>query len=133
MTHVDDCIESVNTSGALEGLWLRKHLLSDVRPPEWERFVLTVDSGVSNTVVPPSVCSFAPLHMTNQVGVEYEVANGAVIENLGEERVQTKYPKSGKLLNMAFQAVDVHKPLLSVSKITEQGHKVVFSKDESYI
>ena len=29
--------------------------------------------------------------------------------------------------------VDVHKPLLSVSKITEQGHKVVFSKEESYI
>ena len=81
----------------------------------------------------PSVCNLAPLHITNQVGIEYDVANGAVIENLGEQRVQMKDPKSGKLLNMAFQVVDVHKPLLSVSKITEQGHKVVFSEEESYI
>ena len=44
-----------------------------------------------------------------------------------------KYPKSGKLQNIAFQMVDVHKPLLSVSKIIEQSHKVVFSKEESYI
>ena len=34
---------------------------------------------------------------------------------------------------MVLQVVDVHKPLLSVSKIIEQGHKVVFSKDGSYI
>ena len=133
VTHVDDATESVNLSGVLDGLWQRKSSLSAVRPPEWERLILTVDSGASDTVVPPSVCSLAPLHMTNKVGIEYEVSNGAVIENLGERRVQMKDPKSGKLLNMAFQVVDVHKPLLSVSKITEQGHTVVFGKDESYI
>ena len=44
-----------------------------------------------------------------------------------------KDPKSGTLLNMALQAVDLHKPLLSVSKIIGQGHKVVFSDGESYI
>ena len=95
--------------------------------------MLTVDSGASDTVGPPSVCSLAPFHMTNQVGVECEVANGAVVENLGAKRVQMKDPKPGKLTNMAFQVVDVHKPLLSVSTITGHGHKVVFSKDESYI
>ena len=61
------------------------------------------------------------------------MANGAVIENLWEKRVQMKDAKSGTLQNMAFQVVDVHKPSLSVSKLTEQGHKVVFSKDASFI
>ena len=93
--------------------------------------VLAIDSGASDTIVLPSVCSLAPLHMTNKVCVDYEVANGAVIT--WKKRVQMKDPKPGKLLNMAFRVVDVHKPLLSASKITEQGHKVVFSKDESYI
>ena len=95
--------------------------------------VLTVDSGARDTVVPSSACSLAPLHMTNKVGVEFEVANGAVMENLGRRRVQMTDPKSGKFLNMAFRVVDVHKPLLSVSKITEWSHKVVFSKEEFYI
>ena len=44
-----------------------------------------------------------------------------------------KDPKSGKMLNIAFEVVDVHKPLLSVSKIIEKSHKVVFSKEESYV
>ena len=46
------------------------------------KMVLAVDSGARDSVVPPSVCSLAPLRMTNKVGVEYQVANGAVIENL---------------------------------------------------
>ena len=67
------------------------------------------------------------------MGVKYEVADGAVIENLRERRVQMKDPKSSKLPNMAFRVVDGHKPLLSVSKMTEPGHKMVFSKEESYV
>ena len=82
LTHVDNSAESVNTSGMLDGLWRRKPSLSVVWPPEWEKLVLTVDSGASDTVVPPSVCSLAPLHMTNKVGVEHQVANGAVIDNV---------------------------------------------------
>ena len=70
--------------------------------------------------------------MTNKVGVEYKVANGVVIEKLREKRFQMKGPKSGKILNMAFRVVSVHKPLLPVSKILEQGHKVALSKKESY-
>ena len=44
-----------------------------------------------------------------------------------------KDPKSGRLPNMVLQVVDVQKPLLSVSKISEPSHKVDFSKEESYI
>ena len=120
----------MNSSGVLDVLWQRKRSTSVVRPPEWKRFVLTVDNGANDIVVPPSDCSFGPLHMTNKVSVEYEVASGAVSTNPGERRVQMKDPKSGKLLNMAFRVVDVRKPLLSVSKIIDQ-EQVVFSKKKS--
>ena len=34
---------------------------------------------------------------------------------------------------MSVQIVDVHKPLLAVSKIVEAGNAVVFSKDDPHI
>ena len=34
---------------------------------------------------------------------------------------------------MAFQVVDVNKPLLSVHKVCEQGHTVLFEKDRGAI
>ena len=50
--------------------------------PEWERIVLTVNSGASETVVLPDVASCLPLLHTSQVGTEYELANGGVVVNL---------------------------------------------------
>ena len=65
LTHVDNSAESVNSSGLLDGLWLRQHSLSVVRPPEWEKFVLTVDGGASDTDVPTA---FAALrHCTRPI------------------------------------------------------------------
>ena len=34
---------------------------------------------------------------------------------------------------MTFQVVEVHKPLLAVSRIVEAGNTVVFSKDDPHI
>ena len=36
-------------------------------------------------------------------------------------------------LNIAFQVAEVHKPLLAVSSITGQGHRVVFADDDDHI
>ena len=35
----------------------------------WEKVTLMVDSGASDTVIPPSVCSLAQLHHTPKVGI----------------------------------------------------------------
>ena len=106
----------------------------------WEKVTLIVDSGASDTVVPPSVCSRATLHHTSKVGTEYECANQDVIENLGEKRCQISLAGSdGKRdagtdgMSMSFQVVDVSKALLSVSKVCDQGHEVVFTKTGGYI
>ena len=94
---------------------------------QWEKVTLTVDSGASDTVVPPSVCPGAELLKTSRVGTEYEIADGGTIENLGEKWCLTRFGPSseGAPMLMNFQVVDVSKALLSVHKVTEQGHDVL--------
>ena len=65
--------------------------------PEWERIVLTVDLGASDTVVPPHVARNLPLLPSSKVGIEYEVANGGVVVNLGERRGEMKTREWGSV------------------------------------
>ena len=100
----------------------------------WEKITLMVDSGASDTVVPPSVCKGAEIHTTPKVGIEYECANGKPLYNLGERRCGAMLSQGGDVIGMAFQVVDVGRALLSVSRVCAQGHDVVFSeKKGSYI
>ena len=101
--------------------------------PGWEKLTLTVDSGASDTVVPPTVCSLAPLVKGPRYGIEYEVANGETVDNMGERDCLMK---TGEIeaadpgMEMKLQVVDVSKALLSVNTVCEQGHDVLFSKRE---
>ena len=36
-------------------------------------------------------------------------------------------------LNIAFQVVEVQKPLLAVSSLTAQGHRVIFAEQDDHI
>ena len=100
----------------------------------WENITLMVDSGASDTVVPPSVCKGAEIQNTPKVGIEYECANGKPLYNLGERRCDAMLSQGGDVIGMAFQVVDVGRSLLSVSRVCAQGHDVVFSeKKGSYI
>ena len=80
-------------------------------------------------VVLSHVAKHLPLLHSSKVGVEYEVANGGVIVNLGERRatVKTKMGSDASLI-MSFELVEVHEPLLAVSRLVEAGHKVLFDK-----
>ena len=102
----------------------KKAISAVVDFPEWEGVILTVDSGASETVVPPDVARNLPLLHTSQVGTEYEVANGGVVVNIGEKRagIITKLGNNTSLV-VSFQVVKVHKPLLAVSHLVEAGHK----------
>ena len=101
-----------------------------VSETQWEKVTLTVDSGASDTVVPPTVCPGAELLKTSRVGTEYEIAGGGTIENLGEKSCSTRFDPSseGNPILMIFQIVDVSKALVSVHKVTEQGDDVQFSE-----
>ena len=85
----------------------------------WEKLTLLVDSGASDTVVPLNVCTAAQLHKTGKVGIEYEIANGGSLENLGERRCLMMIEDSQAMMRIVFQCADVHKPLLSVSRLAD--------------
>ena len=75
-----------------------------------------------------------PLLHSSKVGIEYEVANGGVLVNLGEKKADVMLTEKGtRSFVMSFQVVDVHKPLLAVSKLVEAGHRVLFDNDNPHI
>jgi len=60
--------------------------------------------------------------------VKYVAAAGKVISNEGEKHVQTQ-TSEGHMCGIKIQVAQVNKALLSVSKICDVGHEVVFTKD----
>ena len=65
-------------------------------------------------------------------GVQYEVANGVRIPNLGEKHFKG-YTEEGLPRNLKAQVCDVNKALLSVNRLLQMGHRVVFDDTGSYI
>ena len=121
-------------NASLCGLWAKQALMAASELPEWERIVLTVDSGASDTVVPPHVAKHLPLLPSPKVGMEYEVADGGVVVNLGERKGEIKTSLNGtSSFIMSFQVVEVHNPLLAVSRLIEAGHRVIFDKKDPRI
>ena len=84
--------------------------------------------------MPLSMCSDIPVQESERQRerMEYEVANGVRIPNLGEKKfVGTS--DEGISRQIVAQVCDVNKPLLSVRKMVNAGHRVVFDKDGSYV
>jgi hypothetical protein len=146
LTPVDDCSNEVTVTTAVDNdnavRW--KHLsaqplttsglsiLQQVKRPrvsaikdpgEWTEIEITVDSGACVTVMPRSLCEGISIlqNRLSREGVEYEVANGAHIPNLGERRCEMMTVGSSVCKSIVFQVADVHKPLLSISGCADMG------------
>ena len=65
-------------------------------------------------------------------GVQYEIATGKLIPNLGEKQMMA-VTECGVVRQIKAQVCGVNKGLLAVTKMSEAGHKTVFSKHENYI
>ena len=65
-------------------------------------------------------------------GVQYEVAHGVRIPNLGDKKFQG-YSEEGTVRSITTQVCEVNKGLLSVRKVVEAGNRVVFDSKGSYI
>ena len=64
----------------------------------------------------------------SKAGYEYEVANGEALPNLGEKRCVMMTEDSSIMKKLTFQCADVHKALLSVSKVADLGYECVLGK-----
>ena len=92
----------------------RSGISSVQRPDEWVLIDVTVDSGACVTVMPSGLCPGVSIvdNDLSKSGVEYEVANGESIVNLGESRCKVMTVGSMIPKQITFQVADVHKPLL---------------------
>ena len=120
------------------GHWVRKtNLLSVPEVPlcnlesTSRRVDLTIDSGAAEHVVGPSDIPHLPT-LPSDVQATYVMANGTRTWNKGEQRVNAVTP-TGQKISFKTQVTGVHRPLMSVSRICDGGHRVVFEADGGYI
>ena len=97
----------------------------------WVEIEITIDSGACDTVLPTNWCSHISILQSydSRRGVEYEVANGETIPNLGERHCLLMSENSNVMKKIVFQTADIHKPLLSVSRCADLGYKCVLDND----
>ena len=58
-----------------------------------------------------------------RAGVEYEVASGKAVPNLGEKHCEVFCEGAASPMLMHFQVADIHRPLLSLSRAADQGFR----------
>ena len=95
---------------------------------------LTIDSGAADHVMPSGWLPWVKSRPSagSVRGLHYVAANGARIANEGEQSVElmTEEGSKGK---WTFQVAKVNKPLASVGKLLDTGHRVVLDEDGSYV
>ena len=100
----------------------------------WEEIELAVDSGATETVMGEDMleCVEVKEGRASKAGVEYEVANGDKIPNLGEKKFIGQ-SEEGVMRGITAQVCHVNKALLSVKRMMNAGNRVVFDEDGSFI
>jgi hypothetical protein len=91
---------------------------------------ITIDSGASENVISEKQAPHVKVRPSqgSREGVRYVTANGETMPNKGEKHIQVKTNEGHKcMLNM--QVTDVKKPLMSVARICDAGHQVIFRND----
>ena len=96
---------------------------------------VTVDSGACDTVMPLSMCEGIDVlpSLASLRGMKYEVANGQLIPNLGERRLEMLTPGSKSMKSITFQVADVHKPLLSISSVSDMGYECILNTNGGWL
>jgi hypothetical protein len=96
----------------------------------WIEIELTADSGACDTVIPRKTAEAIPImpSLASLRGMEYEVANGASIPNLGERRCLVWTEGATEVKKMNMQVADVHKGLLSLSRCADMGFEGRFGR-----
>ena len=100
----------------------------------WKRVSAIMDSGSAECVAPDTIARNIPLMETvaSRQGQTYHTADGGVIKNKGEKTV-TMYSEDGDQFRARCQITDVTPPLNSISRVCDQGNKVLFMKIGGWI
>ena len=100
----------------------------------WEEIDFTVDSGASETVLHEDMLRSVETKPSpaSRRGVEYEVANGVRIPNMGQKEFKAE-TEDGAQKILTAQVCEVSKALLSVKKVVAAGNRVVFEPNQAFI
>ena len=96
--------------------------------------MFTMDSGAMDTVVGLDVCPNIPRQDSriSLLGLKYEVVNGQVIKNEGQNILEG-FTEEGIPIGVTAQLAGVNKPLMSVMRTCNSGNTVVFDDEGSYV
>ena len=101
---------------------------------KWQVLSLAVESRAAESVLSHMLIQDRPIRETwaSKNGLNYISATGDPIPNLGEQRFPL-ITREGSTRSMTLQAAPVDRPLGSVKRMCQAGHKVVFDSDGSYV
>ena len=128
-------IEAVQkTKGGTPGQFEEQERWQNWYDEEWQPLSIIIDSGAAETVIPHTCVADHPVWETaaSKSGVCYSSATNEPIPNLGEQKVPL-VTQEGSLRIMTCQVAPVHRPLGSVRRMCQAGHKVIFDEAGSYI
>ena len=96
----------------------------------WIQVEFCADTGACDTVMPRTLCGDIPITPSLQSlnFMEYEVANGHCIPNLGERKCLMWTEGAEHERPMNVQVADVHKALLSLSRCADMGFESRFGR-----
>ena len=102
----------------------------------WKMISIAVDSGACDNVIGPNELpeyeEMIKETVASRGGDDFVSASGDVIPNYGELKVMM-VTREQTTRGMTFQAAGVAKPLGSVKRMLQTGHRVVFEEGGSYI
>ena len=102
----------------------------------WKMISIAVDSGACDNVIGPNELpeyeDMIRETPASKAGDDFVSASGDVIPNYGELKVMM-VTREQTTRGMTFQAAGVAKPLGSVKRMLQTGHRVVFDEGGSYI
>jgi hypothetical protein len=97
---------------------------------EWFELEMTADTGACDTVMPRKMAEHIVIQPSLQSlrSMEYEVADGRGIPNLGERRCIMWTENANEARKINLQVADVHKALLSLSRCADMGFESRFGR-----
>ena len=96
----------------------------------WAQIPCAVDSGACAHVTPANI--FAILGKVEGLKPKFYAADGSPIENMGECTINAVL-EDGTEFNTNFDVAKITRPLLSVHQMVQNGHQVIFGKNQSYL
>jgi len=107
---------------------------------EFEELILTItaDSGAGNHITSrEDIGTYAKLIQPSPgslAGKGFIAADNKKIMNEGQVGLRLQGEKEGdQLVNSLFQVADVNRPLMSIGKICDSGHRVIFESDKAEV